>query len=265
MLNIARDSKINRFLAGSVVLVLHFMILTKNQDLGRIFYAVGLGFTIALFMQELIPVFLVFLFFTSTRYYFPPELKSFPSLPFLIPFLLMVIIFLPFKKLRKELDWFRAGSMDRFTVGLTLLTGVVSTIALNLWGYWSDNMDRSISFATPFASQPKYVIFGLIVPIFAIVNAFSEEVIFRGVLQNSLDKIFGERNWVTHVLQAAAFAIVHFAGGFPNGKIGYLMVFVYGLMLGYLRMRSKGMLAPYLAHVLADLTIGYFLFLQALR
>ena len=60
-------------------------------------------------------------------------------------------------------------------------------------------------------------------------------------------------------LQASAFAAAHVLLGFPNGRLGYLMVFVYGTMLGYLRVRSKGMLAPYLTHVLADLTIGYFL------
>lgn len=33
------------------------------------------------------------------------------------------------------------------------------------------------------------------------------------------------------------------------------MVFVYGLMLGAIRRRSMGMLAPWLAHVAADIVI----------
>jgi hypothetical protein len=52
---------------------------------------------------------------------------------------------------------------------------------------------------------------------------------------------------------------VHYATGFPNGIIGYLMVLVYGTMLGYLRMRTKGILAPYVAHVIADATIAMLL------
>ena len=66
------------------------------------------------------------------------------------------------------------------------------------------------------------------------------------------------------MLQAGAFAAVHFGVGFPNGLFGYAMVLVYGLALGLLRHRTKGMLAPYLAHVIADLTIGYFLVLKFL-
>ncbi|MGE0631753.1 MAG: hypothetical protein AB7O96_05070 [Pseudobdellovibrionaceae bacterium] len=42
------------------------------------------------------------------------------------------------------------------------------------------------------------------------------------------------------------------------------MVFGYGIALGYLRYRTNGMLAPYIAHVIADLTIATFLVLRFL-
>ena len=67
------------------------------------------------------------------------------------------------------------------------------------------------------------------------------------------------------ILQASAFAILHFAAGFPNGIAGYLMTFVYGLILGYLRERTGGLLAPYVTHVVADLVIGYFLYFYAIK
>jgi membrane protease YdiL (CAAX protease family) len=57
------------------------------------------------------------------------------------------------------------------------------------------------------------------------------------------------------VLQAASFALLHFVSGFPGGCWGLAMTFVYGLMLGTIRRRAQGMLAPWLAHVCADLTI----------
>jgi hypothetical protein len=44
-----------------------------------------------------------------------------------------------------------------------------------------------------------------------------------------------------------------------------LMVLVYGIALGYLRKRGNGMLAPYITHVIADLTIGYFLYFEAMK
>ncbi|MBN2089862.1 CPBP family intramembrane metalloprotease, partial [candidate division KSB1 bacterium] len=63
----------------------------------------------------------------------------------------------------------------------------------------------------------------------------------------------------------AVFAAAHFTSGFPNGVIGYLMVLIYGTMLGYLKERTNGIFAPYIAHVIADLTIGYFLYFYALQ
>ncbi|HYX72145.1 MAG TPA: CPBP family glutamic-type intramembrane protease, partial [Nitrososphaera sp.] len=57
------------------------------------------------------------------------------------------------------------------------------------------------------------------------------------------------------VIQAGSFAAFHYLAGFPNGVFGLAMVFVYGFMLGVLRRRSRGLLAPWIAHVLADIVI----------
>jgi hypothetical protein len=43
--------------------------------------------------------------------------------------------------------------------------------------------------------------------------------------------------------------------GFPNGWTGFAMVVVYGVLLGSICRRSGGLLAPWVAHVAADLTI----------
>ncbi|MCP5113866.1 MAG: CPBP family intramembrane metalloprotease, partial [bacterium] len=49
--------------------------------------------------------------------------------------------------------------------------------------------------------------------------------------------------------------------GFPRGGIGVGLATVYGLILGLVWNRSRGMLAPWVAHVLADSTIvGILLF-----
>jgi membrane protease YdiL (CAAX protease family) len=42
----------------------------------------------------------------------------------------------------------------------------------------------------------------------------------------------------------------------PERAVGYLMTFGYAMMLGYLRQRTKGILAPYIAHIIADTTIA---------
>jgi len=43
--------------------------------------------------------------------------------------------------------------------------------------------------------------------------------------------------------------------GFPSGVLGFFMVLVYGVMLGVIRRRSKGLLAPWVAHVTTDIAI----------
>lgn len=89
---------------------------------------------------------------------------------------------------------------------------------------------------------------------FACLNAAMEEILFRGIMLEALDSALGETIWTVGI-QSAAFAAFHYLAGFPNGLLGVLMVFVYGLMLGMIRRRARGMLAPWVAHVVADITI----------
>jgi CAAX protease family protein len=89
--------------------------------------------------------------------------------------------------------------------------------------------------------------------IFALVNAGAEEAAFRGVLMDALTSAVGIAGAV--VIQAIAFGLVHYPHGLPNGTWGAILSGVYGLMLGLLRLRAGGMLAPWIAHVAADLTI----------
>ena len=57
------------------------------------------------------------------------------------------------------------------------------------------------------------------------------------------------------VLQAMAFAALHFQTGFPRGMVGVGLTFVYGMVLGELRRRADGLMAPFITHVLTGL--GY--------
>jgi membrane protease YdiL (CAAX protease family) len=178
-------------------------------------------------------------------------------LPFLLPFLLATIIILPFKQTRAALSWIKIGTLDRIAMLLVGVTGILSTAALLLWAYWSGNLEHVKQFAQSLSHYPQWLIYIFGVPLFAILNAFAEEVVYRGVLQEALIHIFSNA-YVVLILQASAFAAAHYAFGFPNGAVGYGMVFVWALMLGYLRVRTRGMLAPYIAHLIADLTIGYY-------
>jgi len=93
---------------------------------------------------------------------------------------------------------------------------------------------------------------------FALFNAVMEEAIFRGVLMEAVDSALGAGAGSV-ALQAIPFAAFHYLAGFPNGLTGVAMVFVYGLALGAIRRMSRGMLAPLIAHIGADLTIFFIL------
>jgi membrane protease YdiL (CAAX protease family) len=178
---------------------------------------------------------------------------------FLLPLIVATLIILPFKATRRALGWLRIGTIDRLSWILLGVTSIVSVVALLVWAYWTDNLGLGIKNMQAFSQYPLWLMVAVVVPVFALINAALEEAVYRGILQQGLMHVL-TNNALILILQASAFAAAHFAAGFPNGAMGYLMVFTWGSMLGYLRIRTNGMLIPYLAHVMADLVIGYTLY-----
>ncbi|MDG4787950.1 CPBP family intramembrane metalloprotease [Micromonospora sp. WMMD1102] len=88
---------------------------------------------------------------------------------------------------------------------------------------------------------------------FALVNPVWEEMLFRGVLLTELASVWGAR--IAVVLQAVLFGAAHLAG-FPSGAVGMVMAGTWGFALGILRLRTGGILLPYLVHVTANAVIG---------
>jgi uncharacterized protein len=86
-----------------------------------------------------------------------------------------------------------------------------------------------------------------------VVNAGAEEAAFRGILMDALIGAVGVAGAV--VIQAVAFGLIHYPHGLPNGTWGAALSGVYGLMLGLIRLRAGGMIAPWIAHAGTDLTI----------
>lgn len=87
---------------------------------------------------------------------------------------------------------------------------------------------------------------------FSVVNATLEEIIWRGVLQRWLMTFTAPALAVA--VQAASFGALHY-GGFPSGWVGMGLATIYGLMTGALALRSRGLLAPIIAHIAADAVI----------
>ena len=92
---------------------------------------------------------------------------------------------------------------------------------------------------------------------FALINAALEELIWRGVIQTALVSASPSRTGAhaAILIQAVSFGLQH-AHGFPRGVVGVTLAAGWAVMLGLLRQHSRGLLAPFLAHVVADATIA---------
>jgi uncharacterized protein len=169
----------------------------------------------------------------------------------LIPLILYAIIVGVIPALRNTINWHKRGEMSAMVTLMVVATIVLSAAALVGWmiimkpdiGHHLAQMPELPFWVYPFAGAG-----------FAILNALMEEVIFRGIMMEALDSAMGPGHCAIGI-QAISFAALHYLAGFPNGVAGFMMVFIYGAMLGAIRRVSKGLLAPLVAHVAADLVI----------
>jgi hypothetical protein len=175
----------------------------------------------------------------------------------LCPLLLYLVAAVAPPSLRATLGWPRAGGFGPTVWLLMVATILLSSAALVFWFLLSKPEVSQWAAAIPHWPTPLLVAACLG---FSILNAIIEEAIYRGVLMQALDAVFGV-SYFPVVLQAVPFGLIHLAG-VPNGAFGVIMAGVYGLMLGFIRRRSGGMLAPIATHILADVVIFTMLALR---
>ncbi len=147
--------------------------------------------------------------------------------------------------------WATRGS---FSVAVRVLTaGCGLLAAAAVWAWYvlqQPNIEDIVETFVP------AVPLGLLVPgglAFSMVNAAVEEGAYRGVIQHSLESTLGPGT-AALVLQATAFGALHIQG-FPRGWMGVGLATVFGLMMGSIKRRSGGILAPWMAHVFTDVVI----------
>lgn len=141
---------------------------------------------------------------------------------------------------------------------------ILSSLALITWGHFSKDLGSGVGLFKGISDYSNLSIALVILPLFSIINSFGEEMIFRGVLQDKLSKVF-KNKFTGNVLQAGSFSLIHYVGGFPNGLTGVVMTFTYGMILGHLKNRTNGIFSPLITHFFADLTISYFMFFTFLK
>ena len=155
--------------------------------------------------------------------------------------------------------WLRRGRRTPELPWLLVLIVVVTTVALLLWQRLFDGRPPQ-TYVDAAAGRPLWLLIVAGVG-FSLVNAAVEEAVFRGVLQTAMQEVAGPV--VAVIVQAVAFGTLHVVG-VPTGIVGAVMAGSWGLLLGLIRWRTGGLLAPYAAHVAADAAI-FCLLLPALR
>jgi uncharacterized protein len=151
--------------------------------------------------------------------------------------------------------WFERGRLDLSAWLLIGASILVSSTALVLW-FVVFKPNYSAVLRTFFVELPPVLLFVGIV-LFAMTNAALEEFMYRGVAMGALDATFGA-GALSVSLQGVVFGLVHI-GGFPRGAVGVALATIYGFMMGAVRRRSGGLLAPWIAHVCTDVAIGSIL------
>jgi len=204
---------------------------------------------------------LCLLFFIMAIYhYLPLSLVNAPVIHFVTPILLSWI-FLKLSRAKERIQTVRLGTIDLQSTVAVVGVGIAATAALIFWARATDNLGAGLGQIKQLSELPPWVVLGFVIPVFALSNAVVEEWIFRGIIYETVKKTFSNMA-VVLLIQSCFFAAVHYAAGFPNGIVGYAMVVIYGLALGYLKEKTNGLLAPVLSHIIADLTIGYYLYSQ---
>ncbi len=177
-----------------------------------------------------------------------PSLQRWP-LGLFFPILLSTSTLYAIPRLRYRPDWFRLGESSRSVTTLGLLTLFLAPICLFIWYKATSPNLSAFSQQIPHRSLWLTLLAGIT---FALINSVSEEVVFRGVLQQALTIRLGVRGawW----LQGLMFGLMH-SNGVPQGVTGMVLATAFGVVLGWIRYKSKGVGLCCLLHFVTDAVI----------
>ena len=94
----------------------------------------------------------------------------------------------------------------------------------------------------------------------ALLSAASEETIYRGFLMSRLEENVGPKGAV--FLQALLFTIAHIWTKIPFGFWALLLIFVFGMVMGWLVKKTQGLFAAVYVHFCVDLAMFASFFIR---
>jgi CAAX amino terminal protease family. len=169
---------------------------------------------------------------------------------FPVPVLLYVALLQSFRPLRLTATWLRTGHPTLLIWIVAATVAVISALSLLVWFKLASPDVKWQAALIPSWSPGRLIFLGLG---FALFNAAVEEMIWRGVIFDSLERARFPTISVV-LMQAVSFGVVHLHG-FPSGSVGILLAAVYGAILGLLRAQTGGLLVPFVTHAVTDSSI----------
>ena len=179
---------------------------------------------------------------------FVPVFRTWPLL-WVVPLVAYAGLVAVVPPMRATFRPWRFGRVSTATVAASVIIAVGSCSVLVAFHFLAHPDVSAYSGFLPVSSLGGMLTAGIL---FSIFNAFFEEVVFRGVLFDSVESQWGV--WVAAIATAFLFGYGHMRG-YPSGPTGAVLAGIYGLCLGWLRVFSGGIGLGVMAHIAADATI----------
>ena len=171
------------------------------------------------------------------------------------PGILIFVAFIPTAVKKREFPVFGFNIRQMKDSLVVLGWTCVVLFPLTLCGLW---VLKSYDFKPPLLpmlSQEQDWVYWLFYQFMYV--ALSEEVFFRGYVQSNIHRlttpVMGKlprlHQWTSIVISAACFTVAHII---TQGQIISVFIFLPGLVLGWLFIRTRSLLAPILFHGLAN-------------
>lgn len=139
----------------------------------------------------------------------------------------------------------KPASWKRFAAFMTIIIGILFTFFMTTLIHPSTNAFEQVLPLLP------------LVILAAMLNAFSEELMYRAAPLSQLWKAVGKTQAL--LLTAVFFGFGHYYGGIPSGPFGFLQTGLLALLLGKAMLETQGFLVPWLIHFILDTIIYIFL------
>jgi uncharacterized protein len=166
-----------------------------------------------------------------------------------LPLLAYAGIVLAIPPLRRTVPRLALGRWTGWPVAAAVALGAATSVGLVTFQTLAHPDLADLAAAMPVAALGNLLLAGLC---FSVVNAVSEELIFRGLLWE-----VAAAEWnggVALAATSALFGLGHLHG-YPPGPLGAVLAGSFGLALGLLRWWTGGLALAIAVHVCADATI----------